>query len=100
MSTCLLWMGSGFINLMRYVYQLYTFYNSMLFCIIIDHRATYAYRIGNGHTPPILLHWATLKHSPEYLALAKINGTQWLEVRQPDTVGRARGPAQHHVSHI
>ena len=26
--------------------------------------------------------------------------SQWLEVQQPDAVGRARGPAQHHVSHI
>ena len=39
----------------------------------IDYRATYVYGIGNGRAPPIVLHWAALKHSPEYLALAKIN---------------------------
>ena len=27
-------------------------------------------------------------------------GTKWLEVWQPDAVGRAKGPAQHHMSHI
>ena len=41
--------------------------------MIIDYRATYVYGIGNGRAPPIVLHWAALKHSPEYLALAKIN---------------------------
>ena len=39
----------------------------------IDYRATYVYGTGNGRAPPIVLHWATLKHSPEYLVLAKIN---------------------------
>ena len=41
--------------------------------IIIDYRATYVYGIGNGRALPIVLHWAALKHSPEYLAFAKIN---------------------------
>ena len=39
----------------------------------INYRATYIYGIGNGHALPIVLHWAALKHSPEYIALAKIN---------------------------
>ena len=39
----------------------------------IDYKATYIYRIGNGRALPTVLHWATLKHSPEYLALTKIN---------------------------
>ena len=39
----------------------------------IDYKATYIYGIGNGRALPIVLHWAALKHSPEYLALAKIN---------------------------
>ena len=39
----------------------------------IDYRATDAYGIGNGRALPIVLHWAALKHSPEYLALANIN---------------------------
>ena len=41
--------------------------------ITIDYRATYIYGIGNGRVPPIVLYWAALKHSPEYLVLAKIN---------------------------
>ena len=44
-----------------------------MYSVVIDYRATYVYRIGNGRAPPIVLHWAALKHSPEYLALAKIN---------------------------
>ena len=39
----------------------------------IDYRATYVYRIGNGHMPLIVLYWAALKRSSEYIALAKIN---------------------------
>ena len=39
----------------------------------IDYRATYVNGIGNGCAPPIVLHWAALKYSPEYLALTKIN---------------------------
>ena len=34
----------------------------------------------------------------EICCLLKIS--QWLEVRQPDLVGRARGPAENHVSNI
>ena len=41
--------------------------------MIIDYRTTYVYVIGNGHAPPIVLHWAALKHSPVYLVLTKIN---------------------------
>ena len=40
---------------------------------IIDYRATYVYGIGNGCTPLIVLHWAALKRSSKYIALAKIN---------------------------
>ena len=41
--------------------------------VAIDYRGTCVYGIRNRHTPPIVLHWAALKHSPEYLALASIN---------------------------
>ena len=39
----------------------------------IDYRATYINGIGNGCVPLIVLHRATLKYSPKYLALTKIN---------------------------
>ena len=39
----------------------------------IDYRATYVYRIGNGHSPLIVLHWAALIPSSEYIALVKIS---------------------------
>ena len=34
---------------------------------------TYVYGIGNGRAPLIVLHWAALKRSSEYIALANIN---------------------------
>ena len=40
---------------------------------IIDYRATYVYGIGNERSPLIVLHWAALKLSSEYIALTKIN---------------------------
>ena len=42
-------------------------------CSTIDYRATYVYGIGNKHALLIVLHWAALKRSSEYIALAKIN---------------------------
>ena len=39
----------------------------------LEIRATYIYGIGNRSAPPTAMHWAALKHYPEYLALAKIN---------------------------
>ena len=39
----------------------------------IDYRATYIYGIEKGCMLLVVLHWATLKYSTKYLALAKIN---------------------------
>ena len=47
--------------------------SSLLGACAIDYRTTYVYGIGNEHTPLIVLHWAALKQSSEYIALAKIN---------------------------
>ena len=41
--------------------------------LAIDYRATNIYGIGKGHAPLIVLHWAALKRSSEYIKLAKIN---------------------------
>ena len=44
--------------------------------IAVDYRATYINRIGNGRVPLIVLHWAALIPSFEYMALAKIITTE------------------------
>ena len=44
-----------------------------MFVIIELHvHCTYIYGIGNGRAPPIVMHWTALKHSPNYLVLARI----------------------------
>ena len=48
-------------------------YSTICNRLTIDYRATYVYGIGNGRAPLIVLHWAALKRSSEYIALAKIN---------------------------
>ena len=48
-------------------------YSFMVVSIIIDYRATYVYGIGNGRALLIVLHWAALIPSSEYIALTKIN---------------------------
>ena len=45
----------------------------MLHGSTIDYRATYVYGIENGHVLLIVLHWAALIPSSEYIALAKTN---------------------------
>ena len=39
----------------------------------IDYRVTYIYGIRNGCVPLIVLHWAGLIPSPEYIAFTKIS---------------------------
>ena len=43
----------------------------LLSTMTIDYRATYAYGIGNGCVPLIVLHWAALIPSSEYIYSAR-----------------------------